>query len=445
MGTLMVLTREEIEKILAQALRILSEIGMKVEHKGICDRLAEEGAELRGERLVFPKVFLQHFLESRKPADVPAGDRLSCYAEIYQGWYCDPRDSSQKPWTEKRLVETLRLVRALPGVDDLSMLGCPLEETPVQLQPLFERYYAAKYGFRAGGSVWDSGLCQAIYEMNAVIAAEKGLSERENFSGGVFLISPLVFGKVEAEQFWYFAKRGLRPFVGNLASLGGSAPVTLAGALSLQLAESIFINLLEHCFFGETALHIDGSMAVLDMMSGSFCYGRPEQVTVNLAMAQIAAYLGACSSGHSGYCDAELPGALACGQKLQSALLTLGAGAKAHVAAGLLRVDELFSPLQMLWDSEMVCSIRKATEKITVDEENLALEYIAEAGPGGNFLMSEHSAAHCRELWRPQLEEKNRRIKDLLERAENQTMPESLLSPEAERELYHIIYQQKKS
>jgi trimethylamine--corrinoid protein Co-methyltransferase len=38
---------------------------------------------------------------------------------------------------------------------------------------------------------------------------------------------------------------------------------------------------------------------------------------------------------------------------------------------------------------------------IPVDAESLALEAIADVGPGGDYLTAEHTRRHMRELWQP--------------------------------------------
>ncbi len=81
--------------------------------------------------------------------------------------------------------------------------------------------------------------------------------------------------------------------------------------------------------------------------------------------------------------------------------MTCGSG---HIAAGLLSVDEVYSPVQMILDHEAVSALRHIGAGMAVDEETLAWETILEEGAGGNFLNTEHTAEYFRDtLWMPSL------------------------------------------
>jgi len=59
---LAVLSESEIERIHNAALRIVAEVGLKVEHRAILDRLAEFGGRLEGEVMRFSPEFVERFI-----------------------------------------------------------------------------------------------------------------------------------------------------------------------------------------------------------------------------------------------------------------------------------------------------------------------------------------------------------------------------------------------
>ena len=67
---------------------------------------------------------------------------------------------------------------------------------------------------------------------------------------------------------------------------------------------------------------------------------------------------GAAFTSHGGLSDAMRPSPQAASQKIISALPTLLASGRASISAGLLGVDEIFSPLQMVLDSETASALR---------------------------------------------------------------------------------------
>jgi len=56
----------------------------------------------------------------------------------------------------------------------------------------------------------------------------------------------------------------------------------------------------------------------------------------------------------------------------------------------------------MMMDCEIFSVIHKMMQGIAVNEETLALETIANVGPGGHYLAQKHTRKHMRELFLPQ-------------------------------------------
>jgi trimethylamine--corrinoid protein Co-methyltransferase len=59
----------------------------------------------------------------------------------------------------------------------------------------------------------------------------------------------------------------------------------------------------------------------------------------------------------------------------------------------------IWSYEQMIMDCEIFGIIARMMEGIVVDDEHLALEAIRDVGPGGSYMMHEHTLRHMRELW----------------------------------------------
>lgn len=402
-----VLTQAEIREILNVAFRILDGTGIMVQNDEILKELGKYGGKIDFDKHIikFDKAFMEKFINESIKVDWSSRPvKFSATAEIYQGWYLDPEDGLFKEWTQKRFLDYIKIAKTLPYIENVFMLGCPFKEVPVELQPLYEKLYRWKYGLKGGNSIWNTELCPLIYEMCAIMAAESNKDIKEIYNGAVYLISPLKLGRVEAEQFIYFYKKGLVTRVGMLGSVGGTAPVTLAGALAIHLAENFFINILKRAFFDIGTLFIESSLSVMDMSTGFFRYGRPEQSVLNTACAQVAKYLGADFKGHCGLSDAKLPGHEAGVQKVSSAIFNAMSCGEGYIAAGLLGVDEIFSPVQMVLDNEITGALKKVCSGFAVNDETLAADLIEEVGYGGSFLVTEHTAVNFREsLWQPSL------------------------------------------
>jgi trimethylamine--corrinoid protein Co-methyltransferase len=58
---------------------------------------------------------------------------------------------------------------------------------------------------------------------------------------------------------------------------------------------------------------------------------------------------------------------------------------------------------------ESIGFVRRIMGGVEITDETLALDVIDKVGPGGHFLMQEHTMRHCRENWYPTLFERGNR------------------------------------
>jgi trimethylamine--corrinoid protein Co-methyltransferase len=387
------------------ALRILDEMGMKVQDQRLLQALAGIGAQvdLQSQRARFPAPLVERFLADADKHDWEnTQPRVSGAAGVYHGLYHDPAPNDLVPWSERALATYIGLARHLQHVDGAHMLGCRLP-VPGRLEPLYERYYCWKYGASESGSIHRDELCPYILEIYQALADDRGQPLDQAFRGTVYLVPPLKLGRHEAYQVAYFWERGLRVRIGGgMGTMGATAPVTLAGAVTLNLAEQLALRILDWALFGEKRLHLSAGLSVMDMRTAIRPYGRPEMAIANLMSAQLARHYGASFDGQAGLSDAKLPSVEAGAQKTLSAVPTLLAGGNVWIDAGLLSIDEVCSPIQMILDNEFMGALGRYTHEFEISEETIGLDTILEAGPGGHFLDRLHTAHHFREEhWDP--------------------------------------------
>jgi trimethylamine--corrinoid protein Co-methyltransferase len=102
--------------------------------------------------------------------------------------------------------------------------------------------------------------------------------------------------------------------------------------------------------------------------------------------------------------DSKLPSVESGAQKALTALPTLLAGGNFWMDAGLLSIDEVYSPIQMILDNEFLSALKHFVKDFEISEESISLETIFEAGPGGGYIDKVHTARYFRkELWQPEI------------------------------------------
>jgi trimethylamine:corrinoid methyltransferase-like protein len=295
------------------------------------------------------------------------------------------------------------LAKSLPLLSGAQMLGC---RVPVEgpLEPLYERFYCWKWGAQEGSSIYLDETCPHLYDLYQARADMLGLPIQQVFRGTVYLIPALRLGVHEAYQVDYFRERGLRVGIGDMYAMGANSPVTLAGSITLNLAEQIALRILDWAWFGIKRLYLGGSISVIDMRTMIYPYGRPEMALANLMLAQIAQHYGAHYHGHAGLSDAKLPSVESGYQKALTALPTLMATGNLWMDAGLLSIDEVCSPVQLLLDHEFLGALRHMVNPFIVDEDSIGVETILQAGPAGQYLDKDHTVRYMRgEHWHPKI------------------------------------------
>ncbi|MFN4179314.1 MAG: trimethylamine methyltransferase family protein [Armatimonadota bacterium] len=399
------LSEREVEMLHEAALRILSEIGVAVENEDVLTKLADFGAivDRSKQRVYFSPKFVEDFLASSERFDWDnAEPYVGGSASIYFGYYLDPETDEFRQWTVTDMLRFFKIAYYI-GLGYGSAYVFPVDEIPHEALVPFFHYFALKFTGRASASVNNVKWAPVVLEMNEAFAEENGVSLQQVVAPvHIHLVSPLRFSAEEAKIFVFFAERGLRIGIGTMAVLGSNAPVTIAGALAQHLAQNIFINIVYRAYFGDKQLRFSSAISPLDMRTLMQSYGRPEKELCNVAMAQLAIHYGAHFFPHTGHSDAKKPGPEAGFEKALNALPSLIACGRVGISCGLLSVDEVFSPIQLVIDREIIGALRRFVQGFEVNEETLAFETIKEAASIGIFTGTEHTAKHWRkELWTP--------------------------------------------
>jgi trimethylamine:corrinoid methyltransferase-like protein len=402
-----VLSPSEIGLIHAGALRILNEMGIEIQNRKLLEACASANlpVDFDSQRVRFPPAYVEHFLAEVEKFDWDtANPRIDGSAGIYASLYHDPETGSLVPWTEERLAFYFALAAAQSHVNGARMLGSRIVPGPAILEPLYERYYCWKYGAHVDGSIYMDEICPYLLDLYQVYADRRGVPIQDIFKAGVFLVPPFKLGVHEAYQLVYFWERGLHVSFSDMFSMGMSAPVTLAGAVTLNLAEHFALRILEHVLYGPKQLHLGSVITAADMRTTVFPFGRPEITFTNLMTAQLARFYGATFIGFGGLTDGKMPSTEVGMQKMLTALPVIMTGGDLWTDAGLLANDEIVSPIQLLLDNEYLGLLKRFWHEFEVSEDTLAIDTILKAGPAGNFLTARHTATHYRdELWQPSI------------------------------------------
>lgn len=196
-----------------------------------------------------------------------------------------------------------------------------------------------------------------------------------------------------------------------------------------------------------------GVMSILDMTTTVLSYGAPELILLSAAMTNIAQYLGLPMFSTAGCSDAKTLDQQAAIESALSIAFAALSGANLIHDVGYLESGLNGSYDMLVMSNEIISAVKRILRGVPVDAEHLALEAIRRVGPGGHYLMDEHTMKHFRhEFWVPELLDRSNwdtwhsggektlkarvhdKVLDLIEHYDPPPIPEKI-----ERELEKIV------
>lgn len=400
-----VFTDDQVEAIHQNALRILQEIGMRVLHQGGRQRLRSAGASVDEDSMIvrFDKGLIESALSTAPRTieliggsaarNVTLGGRNVAFLSVAGAPHATDIDRGKRPGTLADLEDFVRLTQSF---DILHMIAAVMEPQDV---PVNLRHYAT---MRAALTLSDkvpwvfcrgAGQVRDSFEM---IRIARGLSQEEfarvprcytviNTNSPLQLDVPMTQGIID------FAEAGQMLIATPFCLAGAMAPITVAGALSLQHAEALAaITLYQIVRPGAPILY--GSFASnVDMRSGSPAFGTPEHVKTSFGAGQLARRIGLPWRSSAGTAS-NTPDVQADYETQMSAWGAVMGGCNLLLhGAGWLEGGLTASFEKLITDLELLQSFAEMFQQVPCDEQDLAFEAIRDVGPGGHFFATQHT------------------------------------------------------
>ena len=208
--------------------------------------------------------------------------------------------------------------------------------------------------------------------------------------------SPLQLDIPMSEGIIDFAAAGQPTIITPFTLAGAMAPVTIAGALTLAHAEALAgLTLAQITRAGAPVIY--GSFTSnVDMKSGSPAFGTPEYVKASFGAGQLARHLR-LPWRSSNATAANVPDAQAAYESQMSLWGALMGGSNFILhAAGWMESGLATSYEKFILDIEMLQMFAEVFQPVGATAADIAVEAVAEVGPGGHFF----GCAHTMERYR---------------------------------------------
>jgi trimethylamine---corrinoid protein Co-methyltransferase len=393
----------EIDRIHETALQVLEELGMKILLPEARDRLKQAGARVEEDM-----VFIGRDIVAEALRTAPASFRLRAAnpdrEQVYEtgallfmaGAGCPNATDhvrGRRPGDLQAFEETLKLQQSFNAIH---MLGPSVEPQDV---PIHLRHYAMTRAQLAYTDkpmfIYARGRAQ-VFQSLEMIQTALDLSDDE-VAGQVWswtninTNSPRMLDNPMAQGIIDFARLGQLSIITPFCLAGAMAPITVAGALTLQHAEALAGITLAQVARPGAPVSYGGFSSNVDMKSGSPAFGTPEHVKMQIGAGQLARHVGlpwrSASGAASNTCDMQA--ATETDMALWGGLM--GNATLLIHAAGWLEGGLSFGYEKFINDLECLQSIAELSRPTSGSADEIGLDALREVNPGGHFFATAHT------------------------------------------------------
>jgi trimethylamine--corrinoid protein Co-methyltransferase len=407
-----VLTEGQIAEIHQAALEVLQRVGLRVESKEFLKIYGDGGAEsdFKNRIVKIPAKLVEEALKAvphrvvlhgRKPEykmDL-TGDKVHLGTGGAAVGVLDLETGEARPTT---LQDQAQLARLVEGLENIHFFQCPVVPRDVSADKLdINSFYAALANTckNVQESAHSPQAAGDVIELAAMIAGSEERLREAPFISFVtsWMVSPLKLDTHITAVLREVVQSGIPVALSSAPITGSTAPITLAGLLTQVHAEELSgIILTQLIREGAPVLYgpVPGAANLRNM---SFAGGAIETALMDVAAVQMAHYIGVPIYSDAGETDSKLPDIQAGYEKAASIILVaLAGGNYIHHAAGMMEGMITVAYEQYVIDNDILGMALRALQGIEVDRDHLSVEVIEHVGPGGNYLIQDHTIKHLR-------------------------------------------------
>jgi len=399
----------DIERIFSTALDVLANIGIAETIPEILHYALPGGCTLSPDgRLLFPRSLVLDLMAVASRGYVrygldPATDMEISGERVYfttSGEAVSILDYATQTFRPTRLVDLYDAARLVDRLPNIHCYGQPFIAAEFSEQVYVHDInvaYAALAGQRKpfAFSCATVAYVDDLIAMFDLVAGGEGEFLKRPFCsiGGCPIVSPLRWGKDNAEVMVRTAQLGLPTDIAIAPQAGATAPAALAGALVQSLAETLACLAVVNMVNPGNPFDFGMWPFVSDLRTGSFTGGSGEEALLMAASAQIANHFGLVSSVASGMTDAKTMDAQAGYEKgITITAAALAGGNLVSTYPGVVGslMGQSFEGLVI--DDDLLGNAGRLLRGIEVTDETLSYEVIAATVSGpGHYLGAEQT------------------------------------------------------
>jgi len=245
------------------------------------------------------------------------------------------------------------------------------------------------------GSVTAEERSEDSIEMCRILFGAEFVDRNCVVMGNVNVNSPLVWDGTMTRSLRAYARANQGVVVVPFILGGAMGPVTTAGGIAQNLAETMAGCALAQLERKGAPVVFGSFLSSMAMRSGSPTFGTPEPAIGSMVMGQLARRLGLPLRCSGNFTTSKLPDAQAMTEGTMSMLAAIHCGANFLLhSAGFLDGLLSMSYEKFMLDDDLCGALHSYLAGVQVDDDSLAVDAFAEVGPGNHFFGCSHTMAH---------------------------------------------------
>jgi len=395
------LSEAEKDFILAEALSVLEDIGMRVARSRALPALAEAGFAVDAASGLVrfppdlvtaalarcPRQFVLGGATRERDVHVGTGAGFLCTPSGCAAHTLDVQTGRRRPSTLADLRDHTALLDELPRLD-VYWTAVTANDVAREQRELTEYFIVLTETAKHVTFVDCPTHVDEVRRIFEVLGGDlDGFRARPRVSTLVTTASPLQVDGEILDVHLATASWGAPLCVYTMAIAGATAPVTLAGTIVQGLAEFMGVTAIVQTLVPGAPIVFCSGSGVLDMRHTTFSLGCLENTLMACAAVEMGHHLGVPVLTPGLSTDAKHAGVQAGWEKGLKVFPVCATGCDL-ISGGMGLIDTsrtLFLP-QAVIDDEIVAWVRRMVAETEVSDATAAAEAIAAVGPGGDFL-----------------------------------------------------------
>jgi len=413
-----VLSKDEIEEIHWRSLRILSKVGILIEHEGALKLLHDIGAEVDFNKKIAkipehivrealkrtPHIVRLYSRDGKRYIELEPGGKTYFVAFPGVSLYVDWKTNEIRDLLSRDTADYAKVTDALPNIH-MAAYVTPMD-VPGTLVDKWVIYLYLKNTTKpfTASTYVVGGLPDNVKLMAAVIGKEN-VSKKPVLLHVINPASPLKWDKLMSQTIMDCARYDIPMRITPLPIPSGNSPATLAGTILQGNAEALAGIVIAQFTKPGTPIVYGPATETFEPRYGVPSMGSIEVALMAAAYPQLAKFYGLPSVAVCPMVsDAKVPDEQATLESALPALALTLSGINLIIGAGGLAYGLAVNLVKLVIDNDIAGLVLRFAEGIHVDVETLADWLIEEVGPGGHFLKYKHTREWIRrEYYIPKL------------------------------------------